>query len=63
MMSRKTLSTWAIVMVIVFGGLVILYPMIFHSESPSATPSRGGQGPGMPPTMPSPPEPTVPPVK
>lgn len=32
MMKRKTLSTWAFIMLIVFGGTVILYPMIFNSE-------------------------------
>ncbi len=43
MMKRKTLSVWAFVMLIVFGGTVILYPMIFNSqetqgEEPKATP-------------------------
>lgn len=63
MMTRKTLSTWAIVMVVVFGGLVILYPMLFHSENHSAVPASGGHGPSLPPTMPSPPAPTIPPIK
>ena len=63
MMTRKTLSTWAIVMVIVFGGLVILYPMIFHSEDHSGVPSGGGHGPSLPPTMPAPPAPAIPPIK
>ena len=62
MMNRKTLSTWAIVMVIVFGGVVILYPLIFSSEHESTSPAVGN-GPMTPPTMPVPPSPTIPPVK
>ena len=59
-MSRKTLSTWAIVMVIVFGGMVVLYPLLFNPEHNSSTES---DAPMTPPTMPEPPAPTLPPVK
>ncbi len=60
MMSRKTLSTWSIVMIIVFGGVVILYPLIFSSEHESTAPAAGA-GVTNPPTMPVPPQ--APPVQ
>jgi hypothetical protein len=59
MMSRKTLSIWTIVMIIVFGGVVILYPMIFHPEEhASLSPLRRP----LPNSVPLPP-PTIPPVQ
>ena len=60
MMARKTLKTWAIVMIIVFGGIVVLYPLIFSSEHESTSPAVGS-GVMIPPTLPVPPQP--PPVQ
>jgi len=39
-MSHKKLATFALLMVLVFGGLVALYPRLFSSEksTPSAAP-------------------------
>jgi len=39
-MKKKTLSTWAIIMVVVFGGIIILYPTIFNSEDAETLPQE-----------------------
>lgn len=47
-MSHKTIARIAVIMIIVFGGVVILYPMLFHSE-PATIPDAGA----VPGTLPS----------
>lgn len=39
-MKKKTLSTWAIIMVVVFGGIVVLYPMMFNPEENESAPQE-----------------------
>lgn len=58
-MSHKSIAQIAIVMVIVFGGIVLLYPMMFHPEP--ATPPKAGAVEN-PPPVPVGPVPTPPPA-
>lgn len=46
-MSKKTIAMWSIIMVVVFGAMVVIYPMIFNpvndsTLNPTAEPSLVG---------------------
>jgi hypothetical protein len=60
MMQRKTLSVWAVVILIMVISTVILYPRIFNPDRHpiEKAPSRLNE-----PVIPAPPPPTVPPIK
>lgn len=40
-MKRKTMSFWAVVLVVVFGATVIIYPMFFNPEDEKAPATMG----------------------
>ena len=58
MMSKKTTSMWAVIMLVVLISIVVIYPMIFN-------PDRGGKDGRAPAKLSEPeiPPPHVPPIK